>query len=69
MPKTKGKNPDKVCQLIFLKMYPQQQKQWQLHNTSQYSWMKNLINERFFPNELIFSSIITGSLDMCILKF
>ena len=27
MAKTKGKNPDKMCQLIFLKIYPQQQKQ------------------------------------------
>ena len=24
----KGKNADKMCQLIFLKIYPQQQKQW-----------------------------------------
>ena len=24
----KGKNTDKMCQLIFLKIYPQQQKQW-----------------------------------------
>ena len=22
MPKTKGKNPGKMCQLIFLKLYP-----------------------------------------------
>ena len=27
MSKTKGKNPDKMCQLISLKIYPQQQKQ------------------------------------------
>ena len=27
MAKTKGKNPDKMCQLIFLKIYPQQQKE------------------------------------------
>ena len=25
--KTKGKNADKMCQFIFLKIYPQQQKQ------------------------------------------
>ena len=24
MPKTKGKNPDKMCQLIFRKIYPTQ---------------------------------------------
>ena len=30
--------------------------------------MKVLINERFFPNELIYHSSITDSLDMCILK-
>ena len=23
IPKNKGKNPDKMCQLIFLKIYPQ----------------------------------------------
>ena len=23
MPETKGKNPDKMCQLIFVKIYPQ----------------------------------------------
>ena len=28
MAKTKGKNSDKMCQVIFLKIYPQQQKQW-----------------------------------------
>ena len=28
MSKTKGKNPDKMCKLISLKIYPQQQKQW-----------------------------------------
>ena len=27
-PKTKVKNPDKMYQLIFLKIYPKQQKQW-----------------------------------------
>ena len=27
MAKTKGKNPDKMCQFIFLKIYPQQQKE------------------------------------------
>ena len=27
MAKTKGKNSDKMCQVIFLKIYPQQQKQ------------------------------------------
>ena len=25
IPKIKGKNPGKMCQLIFLKIYPQQQ--------------------------------------------
>ena len=30
----KGKNPGKMCQLIFLKIYPQQQKQW--HKNSLY---------------------------------
>ena len=28
MAKTKGKNTGRMCQLIFLKIYPQQQKQW-----------------------------------------
>ena len=27
MTKTKGKNPDKMCQLIFLEINPQKQKQ------------------------------------------
>ena len=30
--------------------------------------MKVLINESYFPNELICCSSITGSIDMCILK-
>ena len=35
MPKIiKGKNPDRMCLLIFLKIYPQQQKQW--HKNSLY---------------------------------
>ena len=28
MAKNKGKNIDQMCQLTFLKIYPQQQKQW-----------------------------------------
>ena len=28
MARAKGKNTDKMCQLIFLNIYPQQQKQW-----------------------------------------
>ena len=44
MPKTKGKNPDKMCQLIFRKIYPPQWKQWhknvksywKLHNTHEW---------------------------------
>ena len=57
MPKAKGKNPDKLCQVIFI---------FETHNT--HEW-KVLISERFFTNELICCSSITGSLDMSISEF
>ena len=38
MLKTKGKNPDKMYQLIFLKICPQQQEQW--HKNSLYIYWK-----------------------------
>ena len=40
-----------------------------IFETLQGPWMKVLINERFFSNELTCCSNITVSLDMCILMF
>ena len=54
MPKTKGKNPGKMCQLIFLKIYTHNNRNNDMKilnfifKTSQYPWMKVVINERFF---------------------
>ena len=60
MTKTKGKNPDKMCQLIFLEINPQKQKQWHknplyiywecqtIFKTSQYLFVASLYWSVYF---------------------
>ena len=65
--KIKGKNPDKMCQLIFLRIYPQQQKKW--HKNSLYiCWKCQTIYSNSYLN-LHNIHLLHLFVDMYILKF
>ena len=83
MPKRKGKNPDKMCQLIFWNTHNKRSdgtrilyiftEDVKLYSTSHLKLhkiheCKSLLMKEF-QNEVICLSSISGSIVMCILKF
>ena len=62
-----GKNPDKMCQLIFLKIYPQQQKQRHKNYLYIYLECQNIYSNSYL--KLRNAHLLHLSVDMYILKF
>ena len=67
MANAKGKNTDKMCQLIFLKIYPQQQKQWHKNYLYIYLECQNIYSNSYL--KLRNAHLLHLSVDMYILKF
>ena len=65
--KIKGKNPDKMCQFIFLKIYPQQQKQ-RLKNSLYIYWERQTIHSNPYL-KLHNNHLLHLFVDMSILSF
>ena len=62
-----GKNPDKMCQLIFLKICPQQQKQRHKNYLYVYLECQNIYSNSYL--KLRYAHLLHLSVDMYILKF
>ena len=68
MPKIiKIKNPDWMCRLIFLEIYPQQQKQWHKNYLYIY-WERQIINSNSYL-KLQNAHLLPLFVDIYILKF